>query len=532
MSDCTALQFAIISKSEDKVTSIVQRNRDSVFRTNLHGQSPLHTACSWPWAMEMLLSNGSDPASPDDFGIIPLAYACANGSLGSARLLIEFGSPLSYENEWDELKPALSADFVEECELDRGILAFFVATLARRRAQLLDHARDKLPPGLFSQLTSTLGTDTSLPDTEAFDLIKALRERGDMTNRHHWCYTPMSVYQYIGFREDFANALFESGFRNLECMRGGFYSLLCSDFRDLDQGSVNFARKVLWLWGRDVSYLKPLATITIARRRIPVISLIAIMIYDIEDIADWPQSDTEDVQLLFGLFLNKEYDNPHVFCRCRCSLNGCISSTMLLKRLFYTSANYVLWRWLHKFLRSIDNVFALLMKEEYQQQKKSFEKAAVRMCVFEALELTHTCCRIDYSEKPIPLRPPIDSQNAADIQDEEATVYEIFNDLLPQANREWAQSSKPFSQFFVQFYEENIQIRAEVHEQEEYCRKARGIGVHFEPPSDEDNEKNSDEDTDTEEDNSGGNNAIGDRSDEEDEDAIERARGDEEADGV
>jgi hypothetical protein len=107
---------------------------------------------------------------------------------------------------------------------------------------------------------------------------------------------------------------------------------------------------------------------------------------------------------------------------------------------------------------------------------------ALRLLLFDEMDLTHTCCKPGYSR----IEPAMDEEEALEVRDEEADMIFQFEALYEKAAVEWGDSSELFYRFLRNFVRENIPRQH--HKQgidPEYAQALREIGVQLQEVSDD-----------------------------------------------
>lgn len=473
---CTALHLALLGRSQSKVARLLSSNPEAMSERNAIGQTALHLAADWYWATALLLENGADPAAKDKMGVIPLGYAYAFITLDTAELLIKYGSPLSYEdhdlgeccNVFVEIpvKP-----YKDDRETSHKMIKLFAMEVAKRRRELLTHARENLPTSVFDKVAIGLNVTDRLPDLEAYDIIEALSEDRDDVNKHYWCFTHGSVYGMEYISVNLAEDFFNLGFCNLESMDFEGRTPLTQICRN--SRSENFCGLILWLYSKRVSFTRLIETAQLARHDIPSVNAVAIR-FGLRYKAYLRSGG--DSKSAVRLVLGSRFEHFHDLCICPCSLHGCTPSTMFLKGL---------WQYrLRRTLRGIDYYLRILCADQSTLKRSSFGHAAVRMSLFKALHMRHTCC-IPNRWKDPPIEPPICDDDAAEIREEDESLYETFNELLPIAQDAWSNTSLPFSEFWTKFYRDNVRPRRMANVGEDYMQQVQDLGVHVQDFSDE-----------------------------------------------
>lgn len=126
----------------------------------------------------------------------------------------------------------------------------------------------------------------------------------------------------------------------------------------------------------------------------------------------------------------------------------------------------------------IDWILKMLAHDLTASETIELTNSTLRFCLFEDLGFGHICCRptcwgwIDQD-----LLPPIEAEEAREIQEEDEKTLEKFHSLLPKAEFECRRASKSFSEFWSKFYHENIVSSLQDEFHENYVGSILEIGV-------------------------------------------------------
>jgi ankyrin repeat protein len=144
------------------VTNIIVRDPKAVSYRNLWGQTPLHLAANWPWAVKLLLDSGADVSAVDATGILPLSYACFFRCHEAIKLLLSAESPLS--------STRLAYTVLDDGSISRDVASFklLATALAQRRVRILDIARRVLP---IHELNNIIQSKEGILATELQEII-------------------------------------------------------------------------------------------------------------------------------------------------------------------------------------------------------------------------------------------------------------------------------------------------------------------------------------------------------------------------
>ena len=451
---------------------------------NLLGQTSLHLAADWPWACEALLKAGADISTTDLFGNLPLTYACFQNCFETMRILIAADSPLS--NSCYERSVFDRAIFMVNNE---SIHAALINELIARRHKLLTSSQVLLPKQIFEKLTSGL---KGLPDIEAFSLIKALLDARDNIDPNYWSFTYSSVYDFEEITVEIAERLFEAGFTDLEGKDpDGFTTLLRSAMRTAIKPALVFA-KIRWLLSKGVSLQRCVETKSLSKWLIPSVNVVAGMLGQVISIFEKNDDGSEketryeymydkyfsSMREVLRQVLDSQYQNCHDSCKCHCSLQGCTPLIMLLKGWKFKWGGTLEIEKEHKIRGSlIDWILKMLAHDSTASETIEMTSSTLRFCLGEDLGLRHKCCRPTYWDGYQYLLPPIEAEEAHEIQEEDEKTLEKFHSLLPKVEFECRRSFKSFSEFWFKFYHENIVTSLQDEVQENYVGSILKIGV-------------------------------------------------------
>lgn len=462
--------------SSSKVERYLRYHPDSISDQNLLGQTPLHLAADWPWACKALLEAGADPSIPDFQSDFPLSYACFQDCLECVQILIAAGSPLSHG--WSELSVLDRAFALVN---NKRIHAALINELARRRQRLLTVSRRLLPRYIFEEITSSL---KGLPDIEAFSLIGALLDAGDNADPDYWCYTCSSVYDAAEITVDIAELLFDAGFTDLEATDNDGLTLLLRSAMSIRRffmlERIHSLAKVHWLLSKGVSLRRPVETKPLSEWLIPSANFVSAMLGVVMGyIEDREEGYSDIMNEILRQVLGFQYQNCHDLCKCHCSLQGCTPLVMFLKGLTTAMRRVYEIDEARSYRGQIIHLTVnLLTHHSTASEIIGMTKSALRFCLFEDLELRHVCCRpITRNGLGQDLLPPVEAEEARELQEEDKHRTQKFHDLLPKAEREYQQASGLFSDFWDRFYHDNIANSQEEEDPEITARSMVEIGV-------------------------------------------------------
>ncbi|KAI4127655.1 MAG: hypothetical protein LQ338_003103 [Usnochroma carphineum] len=126
----------------------------------------------------------------------------------------------------------------------------------------------------------------------------------------------------------------------------------------------------------------------------------------------------------------------------------------------------------------IDCILKMLVYDWTASEAIELTKSALRFYLFEDLGLRHVCCRIaDRDLRDQILLPPVEAEEARELQEEDEERTQKFHDLLPKAELEYQQASGSFSEFWSKFYQDNIASSQENESPEVFAQSMIEIGV-------------------------------------------------------
>ncbi|KAL8722404.1 MAG: hypothetical protein Q9181_007495, partial [Wetmoreana brouardii] len=412
------------------------------------------------------------------------------------KMLLAAGSPLSSDCQRSSVLDRAAAMVNDE-----KIHALLINELAARRRELLKLSQRLLPRRIFENLTSSL---RGLPDVEAFPLINALIDAGDNTDRNYWCYSDASVYGAEYGTVQTAELLFAAGFTDLEQEDSNGFTILILIAMSIPVRPEE-TLKILWLLSKGVSLRRPVQTELLREWLIPSVNFVSAIVgqvlgewtefavkdlndstAEIEDGSAYDRINTEAKEVLQHV-LASEYLNCRDACQCSCSLEGCTPLVMLWKgwaslcrHLWLNSENSPFHELHGKF---IEWTLTVLPGNLTAPEVTHLSQSALRFRLFQDLRLRHLCCRsyaLGWRDGRI--MPPIEAAEAREIKEEDKFRKERFDSLLPKAEAEYQQSFKSFSEFWSEFYNDNIANSEQEDDLDDHVRSVIEIGVEVTEP--------------------------------------------------
>ncbi|PMD67703.1 uncharacterized protein K444DRAFT_606604 [Hyaloscypha bicolor E] len=375
------LSSAIRRRNEDDVLRILSKFPNSLMsEKTIWDQNPLHLAFDWPRGLRILLNHGGSQLikQPERQGHTPLAYSFHSTDLEAPHILLS----TSLENKDDILQFAIS--WFRETdrwgrpsyarEIGEPVLSLVVSIMARHREILYHETTISLSSDIHA--APHLDTDENLDvkfvgacratDSEGIKLRAPMRAQRE----YPWEF----VYHQRDLTMIAADKLWEAGFVDIDVENeAGFtpIELHCSE------GDCHNFFVVLWLLGKGVSMRESQSPPTHGRGL--ATPLPCYIWYFLSEFSDYHRAQTRplfyEVSKAYpSLYSLELYDD----CCCPCTSSGCNLVVFFLKgSRSYEDAEEVL----------------SFMDDRRDQFVGSLAYSILRLATFEALGLTHTCCK-------------------------------------------------------------------------------------------------------------------------------------------
>lgn len=466
--------MAILSKSQSNVVKIINRDPHAVSYQNRAGQAPLHLAANWPWGVRFLLKAGASVSTVDKAGLLPLSYACFFTCSESVEIFLSAGSPLSSSTR--------AYTVLDDACTMRDFASFrsLVTALVQRREDLFQTARTIFPGQIPQDVTNPCN---EILDSEAFHVINMLLDTGAHVDPHYWCFKNCSIYHSRNLFPDFAEMVYDLGFKDIESLdRNGLTPL---------QSIINAGRSQMklapWLISKGADIEQKLHTSAPFQHDLTTIHLVAASVgFSIKrtffqetppilgNVFD--KTNLEMTNIVLNTDCNDWYDQ----CKCLCRRGiGCDAFVTLLKHV--SSDRLSMGRYGTQYRRrdrshrltTMDWLLGIGTLGSDIKRKACLE--ALRLLLFDEMDLTHTCCRPDAEAG---IRPPMDVDCAFQVVDEEIEAIAHFEASYDLAVAQWETSSLPFSRFFRLFIRESVsRSRCRQNLDVKYIQAVRDLGI-------------------------------------------------------
>ncbi|KIW34645.1 uncharacterized protein PV07_01412 [Cladophialophora immunda] len=430
------LSRAILRREPEEMIRILQRKSSFVGDFNDWGHSLLHLSCDWPLGLVILLKYGASSLvdRTDSYGLTPNNLLKESYSEIGSMVLIAAGTRftegfleiVTYRGMFRRPSQELSDVAIEG--------------LSYRRKQLQRLATLHLPQGEHSVVADTV----KLLDENAAAVSSALEKSGIRAPEALFVpgsQTTLYHGRELGVRT--AQKLYDTGFCDFDGRDSrGYTPLMGENWGYHGAHSFTYAR---WLCDRDANLLCQFPPCTSSNchegdehQRPIALQTIHSAAFRIGEALfrgrwnslDWEKS--EQATLFLKLLLTIASSDVSDGCSCACSSQGC---TPVLNILDKSSPNGARSYW---FLRWLDLHLPYAFPRIFLK--------VLRLCTFDALGLTHTCCRHgcrrdeDWFSGPwwksCPFSTPVDEE-IHEIQEEEKHLISLLDSLMAEFTEQW-----------------------------------------------------------------------------------------------
>ncbi|OQU98697.1 hypothetical protein CLAIMM_04441 isoform 2 [Cladophialophora immunda] len=430
------LSRAILRREPEEMIRILQRKSSFVGDFNDWGHSLLHLSCDWPLGLVILLKYGASSLvdRTDSYGLTPNNLLKESYSEIGSMVLIAAGTRftegfleiVTYRGMFRRPSQELSDVAIEG--------------LSYRRKQLQRLATLHLPQGEHSVVADTV----KLLDENAAAVSSALEKSGIRAPEALFVpgsQTTLYHGRELGVRT--AQKLYDTGFCDFDGRDSrGYTPLMGENWGYHGAHSFTYAR---WLCDRGANLLCQFPPCTSSNchegdehQRPIALQTIHSAAFRIGEALfrgrwnslDWEKS--EQATLFLKILLTIASSDVSDGCSCACSSQGC---TPVLNILDKSSPNGARSYW---FLRWLDLHLPYAFPRIFLK--------VLRLCTFDALGLTHTCCRHgcrrdeDWFSGPwwksCPFSTPVDEE-IHEIQEEEKHLISLLDSLMAEFTEQW-----------------------------------------------------------------------------------------------
>ena len=462
------MSFAIWHRSEQELDKILCESPQLINQNNSFANTPLHLAVGWPYGIRALLEHGACVNATDQYGQTPLFYAIELGYPEAVGVLIK--ADCSFDFNLDRGLWGHENSFLED------VIHVFYNVSIRPRLQVPQEDRKKVLDTAISSLAerrrnlqsrlAALSTAVTVnprvfQDDRILDEYARYGEcveedaiRGsDYVPRHasSLLQNRRTVYHVDYLTVEVAEKFWQNGFRDIDVPDEQVLTpLMCSRVYSVPSTFYNLSNEIelsSWLIqkGAKLHRLQRGAldynadpTLSPEGSR-PVTSALHYVAYNIGHSArpfvgtesrgcakrrlqiELHQLSKEARMFATTVFLDVSYDD----CRCACSSQGCLASTMLFKYIRYWPNTPMVERtW---FL--VATSFLIELVGPSDPCPNWLVKEIIRYQTFKELELRHTCCERDDFDSVFTRRNP---EEQAEIWDEDHEKIELLESLLQE----------------------------------------------------------------------------------------------------
>lgn len=436
------LTSAIRRRNEDDVLRILTKFPNSLMsEKTIWDQNPLHLAFDWPGGLRILLDHGGSQLikEPDIEGHIPLAYSFHSANLEAPHILLS----TSLENEDDILQFAISwfretdrwgRDFYTR-KIGEPVLSLVASMMARHREIL--YRETTISPSSDIHATPHLETDEDL--NVKFVGARRAAESEGIKLRAQREYPWKFVYHQRDLTIMAADKLWEAGFVDIDIENeAGFTPIeLHSSWGDFHNFFV-----VLWLLGKGVSMRESQSLPTHCRGL--AAPLPCYIWYFLSEFSDYHRAQTRplfyEVSKAYPSLYSLEL---HDDCCCPCTSSGCNLVVFFLKgRCSDQDGEEVL----------------SFMDDRRDQFVGSLAYSILRLATFEALGLTHTCCKPAWKGSKLEgfAAPRFEEPEEHELHDEERHGIEQLKLLVDEFMAHYLATGGPIGHFLQGYWKTRI----------------------------------------------------------------------------
>lgn len=440
--DIPDIAKAIIQESEHDLNVELLSGRASP--NDIIGNTALiQLAVGWPRGIEILADAGVDMHRR--YPLSPLYMAMRERNYQSSKALLEAGHPLKPDdicaaetlNDGNKMTKIL----IEELSKRRKRLAI----IAQASMSQIDLARIEVIASASVFLPS------SVPDIVASRICLALKERGINIDPSLEVAEPSiskSVYHQPLRKIDTLDLLFEHGFEDIDTRdssgktplmtmisSSGIYESSHKRRRWLISKGADPTRSLPWgnNSGGTVLHLLGTCLASMLAREITHTSLSELRQFQA------PDSDSEEDPLFDLRYTLRAPCRDN--CLCACSMDGC---TPLLAALRHLLLRYTPRFYMKGGVNRLPGAINFLISRA--EKSVDIQISIIRLVTFDALDLTHTCCRKSDTFADDRLQY-MDKAEVDEIRDEESLLIKEFESLLDDLVAEFRRLGVPIMEF-------------------------------------------------------------------------------------
>lgn len=454
---------AVLSRSESRLIAAIENHFDQIDEPNFRQLRPLHLSVEWPYGIKALLKYGANADVTDQLGYDPVHHAVERACSESLEIFEEAGYALC-----GKLQFAVKLEKTTS-PVDRSARVSTVDSMikmeANRRRKLQSYLTDSLPETVIRSLSfcEDCLLDELAPAARAalrrnnVWIPRSLRPENDYGTVYHNSPLSMRVldsFWEVGFRD--VNGLDRTGHSPLMAMKFN-----CSDIEEaleilawFEHKGVDIREKLRHLHQNSRIQIEPELRKFYQKSNHTVLHYICCNLSDDSRFYDFlcgsnldssPYTMSKGAQVLLRRIVRNEIQDA---CTCACSSKGCQPLHMILK-------SKRLYDWQYSFVSKIFKSWRSLISFDYPDDMISNEQIAelVRFWTFQALGLTHTCCRqrwldLENGRKKF-LLVSLEKEEICEIHEEEREDIQLLEDLLVEFGQRREQLGYPLIKEFL-----------------------------------------------------------------------------------
>lgn len=441
----------MLRRAEPELLNIIRTHIHLINESNKYGLTPLHLSIGWPSGIQILLYHGAEVDVFDHGNLRPVDHAIARGCLTSLSLL---------ETTNRSLKGLQTAFMVQV--LPRrgyfGVVSYLIEMEANRRRNLQYLIINYLPQSLILRF---LRKDRLL-DAYAVDAMSALKQHNvsiPASLSFDECYR--TVYHLMFLKRDFVESFWKAGFRDInEPNCNGDTPLM--GLYPFDRLS-DFLEMVDWFEEKGVKtddtirHIHSLAFSTGGHH--PALCPCLISGHTVMHVLAnrvgiefgvWYTPSNPSWNCFERMLINEKQDA----CKCSCSLAGCRAVNIMIKPWAQKRWSLEMALYERRYARSYalrwpTRAWSVQWIEQITSEEIILD--VIRFLTFDALGLTHTCCRQENEISTI-LTPFEDEDRIQEIQDEEQEDLRLLEDLLLEFGQYRRRSNCCIREFYFTYW--------------------------------------------------------------------------------
>lgn len=436
----------MLRRSESELRNAIRTHGHLINEPNVFELRPLHISIGWSYGIKILLDHGAEIDVFDNQKLRPVDHAVFRACLPSLKLLEETNLPLH------GLEVALRA---KERARRIDIMDYLIDMEVNRRRKLQSLVVNVLPKSLVFDLWPV---KDKLLDIYAVDAVIALQQHAvSIPASLTYDKSYRTVYHLSYLTRDVAESLWEAGFRDInqpDCSGDTPLMKNCY-FRNVDDSlelmnwfkekGVDLNETVQHIHDQAFFGQDHLVQCSCSISGHTVLHILALRL------SVSTRGSRLRGKLSLNLFKQIFQNETQDACKCACSFSGCravfifiknltqihwgneIPAAKMLEHRVWPSAFWLGWM--------INNMTS-----------KDMIVDLIRFLTFDALDLTHTCCRSRKTWFSANLVPFENDNEIEEIHDEEHEDLQLLENLLLEFDQFRRKSNCSIQEFFFTYW--------------------------------------------------------------------------------